>query len=59
MTNTHVEKSKGMLSFKEYCRLLDEKNSAADKLEVAYKKKQREKKIKKLLAIDSHWRNLS
>ena len=59
MTNTHVEKSKGMLRFNEYCRLLDEKNSAADKLEVAYKKKQREKKIKKLLAIDSHWRNLS
>ena len=59
MTNTRLEKSKGMLSFEEYCRQLDEKNSAADKLEVAYKKKQREKKIKKLLAIDSHWSGLN
>ena len=48
-----------MLSFKEYCRQLDEKSSAADKLEVAYNKKQREKKIKKLLAIDSHWSGLN
>lgn len=48
-----------MLSFKEYCRQLEEKNSAAGKLEVAYKKKQREKKIKKLLAFNSHWRGLS
>ena len=48
-----------MISFNEYCRRLDEKNSTAIKLEVAYKKKQREKKIKKLLAFNSHWRGLS
>ena len=48
-----------MLSFKEYCRLLDEKSGAADKLKVAYKKKQREKKIKKLLAFNSHWSGLN
>ena len=48
-----------MISFNEYCRRLDEKNSTANKLEVAYKKKQREKKIKKLLAFNSHWRGLS
>ena len=35
-----------MISFNEYCRRLDEKNSTANKLEVAYEKKQREKKIK-------------
>ena len=48
-----------MFSFKEYCKLLDEKNSAVDKLKLAYKKKKREKKIKKLLAFDSHWSGLS
>ena len=48
-----------MLSFNEYCKRLDKKNTTADKLKVAYKKKQRDKKIKKLLAFDSHWRGLS
>ena len=48
-----------MILFNEYRRRLDEKNSRANKLEVAYKKKQREKKIKKLLAFNSHWRGLS
>ena len=48
-----------MLSFNEYCNRLDEKDGAASKLEVAYKKKKREKKIKKLLAFSSHWTGLS
>ena len=48
-----------MISFNEYCKSLDEKDSTANKLEVAYKKKQRKKKIKKLLAFNSHWKGLS
>ena len=48
-----------MLSFKEYCHKLDEKKDTEKRMEVAYKKKQRENKIKKLLAFDSHWKNLS
>lgn len=48
-----------MLSFKEYCRHLDEKKDTEKRMEVAYKKKQREKKIKKLLALDSHWSGLA
>ena len=48
-----------MLSFKDYCKRLDEKKDTEKRMEVAYKKKQREKKIKKLLAFDSHWRGLS
>ena len=46
-TNTHSRKSKNMISLNEYCKRLDEKNSTASKLEVACKKKEREKKIKK------------
>ena len=46
------------MTFKEFCRQLEEKASTAKKLETAYKKKQREKKINKLLAQDSHWRGL-
>ena len=48
-----------MLSFKEYLRQLDEKKDTEKRMEVAYKKKQREKKIKKLMAFDSHWKGLS
>ena len=47
-----------MLSFKEYLHQLDEKKDAEKRMEVAYKKKQREKKIKKLVAIDTHWSGL-
>ena len=48
-----------MLSFKEYCHQLDEKKDTEKRMKVAYKKKQREKKIKKLLAFDSHWEGLN
>jgi len=48
-----------MLNFKDYCRQLDEKKDTEKRMESAYKKKEREKKIKKLLAFNSHWRGLS
>lgn len=48
-----------MISFNEYCRRLDEKKDTEKRMEDAYKKKQRERKIRKLLAFDSHWKNLS
>ena len=47
------------MTFKEFCRQLDEKASTAKKLEIAYKKKQRAKKIKKLQKLDTHWSGLS
>ena len=47
------------MTFNEFCRQLDEKESTADKLELSYKKKQREKKIKKLMAFNSHWKGLT
>ena len=46
-----------MLTFKEFCRI--EEENAATRMEKAYQKKQREKKIKKLLSIDSHWKGLN
>ena len=47
-----------MLNFKDYCRQLDEKKDTEKRMESAYKKKEEEKKIKKLLAFNSHWRGL-
>ena len=58
MPNIHLRRLADM-TFTEFCKRLDKGKSTADKLEIAYKKKQREKKIKKLLAFDSHWRGLS
>ena len=46
-----------MLTFKEFCRI--EEENTAKRMEKAYQKKQREKKIKKLLSIDSHWKGLN
>ena len=46
-----------MLTFKEFCKIAEE--NAAKRMEKAYQKKQREKKIKKLLSIDSHWKGLN
>ena len=48
-----------MISFNEYCKRLDEKKDTEKRMDAAYKKKQREKKIKKLLAFNSHWKGLS
>jgi hypothetical protein len=48
-----------MLNFKQFCHQLDEKKDTEKRMDAAYKKKQREKKIKKLLAFNSHWRGLS
>ena len=48
-----------MINFSEYCRQLDEKKDTEKRMEDAYKKKQRERKIRKLLAFNSHWRGLS
>lgn len=48
-----------MISFNEYCKRLDEKKDTEKRMEDAYKKKQRERKIRKLLAFNSHWRGLS
>ena len=58
-TSIHLGRSKTMISFSEYCRQLDEKKDTEKRMEDAYKKKQRERKIRKLLAFDSHWKNLS
>ena len=46
-----------MLTFKEFCRI--EEENAVKRMEKAHQKKQREKKIKKLLSTDSHWKGLS
>lgn len=35
------------------------KNDLVQRMSDAYKKRQREKKIRKLAAIDSHWKGLS
>ena len=48
-----------MISFNEYYKRLDEKKDTEKRMENAYKKKRRERKIRKLLAFDSHWKNLS
>ncbi len=36
-----------------------EEENAVKRMEKAYQKKQRDKKIKKLLSTDSHWKGLS
>ena len=41
-----------MLTFKQFCRI--EEESTAKRIEKAYQKKQRDKKIKKFLSTDSH-----
>ena len=46
-----------MLTFKQCCKM--EEENAVKRMEKAYQKKQREKKIKKLLSTDSHWKGLS
>ena len=46
-----------MLTFKEFCKM--EEENAVKRMEKAYQKKQRDKKIKKLLSIDSHWKGLN
>ena len=46
-----------MLTFKQFCRI--EEESTAKRIEKAYQKKQRDKKIKKLLSTDSHWKGLN
>ena len=46
-----------MLTFKKFCRI--EEESTAKRMEKAYQKKQRDKKIKKLLSTDSHWKGLN
>ena len=46
-----------MLTFKEFCKI--EEESTAKRMEKSYQKKQREKKIKKLISIDSHWKGLN
>ena len=38
---------------------IKKKNDLVQRMTDAYKKKQREKKIRKLAAIDSHWKGLS
>ena len=47
-----------MLTFKQFCILLDKEN-AAKRMEKAYQKKQRKKKIEKLVALDQHWKGLN
>ena len=46
-----------MLTFKQSCRI--EEESTAKRIEKAYQKKQRDKKIKKFLSTDSHWKGLN
>lgn len=46
-----------MLTFRQFCKI--EEESTSKRMEKAYQKKQREKKINKLLSIDSHWKNLN
>ncbi len=46
-----------MLTFRQFCKI--EEENAAKRMEKAYQKKQREKKIKKLLSTDSHWKGLA
>ena len=47
-----------MLTFKEFCRFLDEE-SASKRMEKAYQKKKRQKKIEKLITYDKHWSGLN
>ena len=46
-----------MLTFKQFCMI--EEESTARRMGKAYQAKQREKKIKKLLAISTHWKGLT
>ena len=46
-----------MLTFKQFCKM--EEESTSKRMEKAYQKKQRDKKIKKLLSTDSRWKGLS
>ena len=46
-----------MLTFKQFCMI--EEESTVKRMEKAYQAKQRKKKIKKLLAIDNHWKGLT
>ena len=46
-----------MLTFKQFCMI--EEESTVKVMEKAYQAKQRKKKIKKLLAIDTHWKGLT
>lgn len=47
-----------MLTFRQFCRMLDEEDTSK-RMDKAYQKKQRQKKIKKLMTIDSHWKGLN
>ena len=47
-----------MLTFKQFC-LLQEEESASKRMDKAYQKKKRQKKIEKLVAQDTHWAGLS
>lgn len=46
-----------MLTFRQFCKM--EEESISKRMEKAYQKKQRDKKIKKLLSTDSHWKGLN
>ena len=48
-----------MLSFKEYCRQLEEKKDTEKRMEDAYRKKKRSAKLRKMLAFSSVWKNFS
>ncbi len=47
-----------MLTFKQFSKSLDEE-SASKRMEKAYQKKKRQKKIEKLQASDQHWSGLN
>ena len=47
-----------MLTFKQFCSLQEEE-SASKRMDKAFQKKQRQKKIEKLVAQDAHWAGLS
>ena len=46
-----------MLTFKQFCRI--EEESTVKRMEKAYQAKQRKKKIKKLIAMDTYWKGLT
>jgi len=48
-----------MLSFKEYCRQLEEKKDAEKRMEDADSKKKRSAKLRKMIAFSNVWRNFS
>jgi len=57
LKSIHIRRLKDMLTFKQFCRI--EEESTAKRMEKAYQAKQREKKIKKLIAMDTHWKGLT